>query len=127
MNQYKIELKEIFRKEILVCAANEREAMELVEKAYLKTNMLEHSYKDLDAVETKIIGKRCDENNEEIEENIIDEESRENIKETVEDMHDNLENIEEALMKDDIVYIDLLIEDLEENLEEMKEIVHEIE
>ena len=56
MNQYKIEMKEIFRKEILVCAESEKEATDIVEKAYLRTNMLDHSYKDLAAVETKIIG-----------------------------------------------------------------------
>ena len=62
MNQYKIEMKEIFRKEILVCAESEKEATDIVEKAYLRTNMLDHSYKDLAAVETKVIGKR-EENN----------------------------------------------------------------
>ena len=68
MNQYKIEMKEIFRKEILVCAESEKEATDIVEKAYLRTNMLDHSYKDLAAVETKIIGKREENNYDEMEE-----------------------------------------------------------
>ena len=73
MNQYKIEMKEIFRKEILVCAESEKEATDIVEKAYLRTNMLDHSYKDLAAVETKVIGKREENNYDEMEEeNIID-------------------------------------------------------
>lgn len=128
MNQYKVELKEIFRKEIMVCAENEAEAIEFVKKAYLRTNMLEHSYMDLDAVETKIVEKNTDNKCEELEEdNIIDEESRENIEETVEEMRENLDKIEDALDEDDIVYIYMLIEDLEDNIEDLKETVREIE
>lgn len=128
MNQYKIEMKEIFRKEILVCAESEKEATDIVEKAYLRTNMLDHSYKDLAAVETKIIGKREENNYDEMEEeNIIDKESRENIKETINQMYENLKEMENALTEDDIVYIDMLIENLEDNIEDLKEVVREIE
>ena len=117
MNQYKIEMKEIFRKEILVCAESESEATDIVEKAYLRTNMLDHSYKDLAAVETKVIEKREENEYEEIEEeNIIDKKSRENIKE-----------MDNALTEDDIVYIDMLIENLEDILEDLKEVVRKIE
>lgn len=128
MNQYKIEMKEIFRKEILVCAESEKEATDIVEKAYLRTNMLDHSYKDLAAVETKIIGKREENNYDEMEEeNIIDKESRENIKETINQMYENLKEMDNALIEDDIVYIDMLIENLEDNIEDLKEVVREIE
>lgn len=128
MNQYKIEMKEIFRKEILVCAESEKEATDIVEKAYLRTNMLDHSYKDLAAVETKVIGKREENNYDEMEEeNIIDKESRENIKETINQMYENLKEMENALTEDDIVYIDMLIENLEDNIEDLKEVVREIE
>lgn len=128
MNQYKIEMKEIFRKEILVCAESEKEATDIVEKAYLRTNMLDHSYKDLAAVETKIIGKREENNYGEMEEeNIIDKESRENIKGTIDQMYENLKEMENALVEDDIVYIDMLIENLEDNIEDLKEVVREIE
>lgn len=128
MNQYKIEMKEIFRKEILVCAESEKEATDIVEKAYLRTNMLDHSYKDLAAVETKVIGKREENNYDEMEEeNIIDKESRENIKETINQMYENLKEMENALVEDDIVYIDMLIENLEDNIEDLKEVVREIE
>ena len=109
MNQYKIEMKEIFRKEILV-------------------NMLDHSYKDLAAVETKVIGKREENNYGEMEEeNIIDKESRENIKGTIDQMYENLKEMDNALVEDDIVYIDMLIENLEDNIEDLKEVVREIE
>lgn len=128
MNQYKIEMKEIFRKEILVCAESEKEATDIVEKAYLRTNMLDHSYKDLAAVETKVIGKREENNYGEMEEeNIIDKESRENIKETINQMYENLKEMDNALIEDDIVYIDMLIENLEDNIEDLKEVVREIE
>ena len=128
MNQYKIEMKEIFRKEILVCAESEKEATDIVEKAYLRTNMLDHSYKDLAAVETKVIGKREENNYGEMEEeNIIDKESRENIKGTIDQMYENLKEMENALVEDDIVYIDMLIENLEDNIEDLKEVVREIE
>lgn len=128
MNQYKIEMKEIFRKEILVCAESEKEATDIVEKAYLRTNMLDHSYKDLAAVETKVIGKRKENNYDEMEEeNIIDKESRENIKETINQMYENLKEMDNALVEDDIVYIDMLIENLEDNIEDLKEVVREIE
>ena len=128
MNQYKIEMKEIFRKEILVCAESEKEATDIVEKAYLRTNMLDHSYKDLAAVETKVIGKREENNYDEMEEeNIIDKESRENIKETINQMYENLKEMDNALIEDDIVYIYILIENLEYNIEDLKEVVREIE
>lgn len=128
MNQYKIEMKEIFRKEILVCAESEKEATDIVEKAYLRTNMLDHSYKDLAAVETKVIGKREENNYDEMEEeNIIDKESSENIKETINQMYENLKEMDNALIEDDIVYIDMLIENLEDNIEDLKEVVREIE
>ena len=128
MNQYKIEMKEIFRKEILVCAESEKEATDIVEKEYLRTNMLDHSYKDLAAVETKVIGKREENNYGEMEEeNIIDKESRENIKGTIDQMYENLKEMDNALVEDDIVYIDMLIENLEDNIEDLKEVVREIE
>ena len=128
MNQYKIEMKEIFRKEILVCAESESEATDIVEKAYLRTNMLDHSYKDLAAVETKVIEKREENEYEEIEEeNIIDKKSRENIKETIDQMNENIKEMDNALTEDDIVYIDMLIENLEDNLEDLKEVVRKIE
>lgn len=128
MNQYKIEMKEIFRKEILVCAESESEATDIVEKAYLRTNMLDHSYKDLAAVETKVIEKREENEYEEIEEeNIIDKKSRENIKETIEQMNENIKEMDNAFTEDDIVYIDMLIENLEDNLEDLKEVVRKIE
>ena len=42
-------------------------------------------------------------------------------------MRENLDKIEDALDEDDIVYIDMLIEDLEDNIEDLKETVRGIE
>ena len=61
------------------------------------------------------------------EENIIDKENRENIKGTIDQMYENLKEMENALTEDDIVYIEMLIENLEDNIEDLKEVVREIE
>ena len=42
-------------------------------------------------------------------------------------MYENLKEMENALTEDDIVYIDMLIENLEDNIEDLKEFVREIE
>lgn len=104
MNKYKIEFKEIFKKEITVVAENEEEALDIVEKAYLRTNLLDNSYKDLEAIETKIVEK----NNEEVENNSI-----------------NLEENEIILDEEDLEYLEELADEMEEILDEMKEILEE--
>ena len=53
--------------------------------------------------------------------------SRENIKGTIDQMYENLKEMDNALVEDDIVYIDMLIENLEDNIEDLKEVVREIE
>ena len=42
-------------------------------------------------------------------------------------MYENLKEMDNALIEDDIVYIDMLIENLEDNIEDLKEVVREIE
>ncbi len=42
-------------------------------------------------------------------------------------MYENLKEMDNALVEDDIVYIDMLIENLEDNIEDLKEVVREIE
>lgn len=57
MNRYKIELKEILRKNIIVNAENEDEATEYVENVLLKSDLLDLGIQDLDAFETKVLEK----------------------------------------------------------------------
>lgn len=104
MNKYKIEFKQTFKKEITVFAEDENEAMDIVEKAYLKTDLLDNSYRDLAGIETKIIEK----NNEKLEQNLMDLEENNTILEDV-----------------DLEYLEDLADEMEEILEEMKEVLEE--
>lgn len=103
MNQYKVEFKETFKKEILVNAESKEEALDIIEEAYLKTNMLDISYKDLESVETKIVG----ENGKDYKENspkrevVLDENDIEYLEEIVDEMQDILNEIEEICDKND--------------------------
>ena len=49
------------------------------------------------------------------------------LKGTIDQMYENLKEMDNALVEDDIVYIDMLIENLEDNIEDLKEVVREIE
>lgn len=104
MNRYKIEFKQTFKKEITVFAEDENEAMDIVEKAYLKTDLLDNSYRDLAGIETKIIEK----NNEKVEQNLMD-----------------LEENEIILDEEDIEYLEELADEMEGILDEMREVLEE--
>lgn len=106
MNKYKIEFKQTFKKEIMVFAEDENEAMDIIEKAYLKTDLLDNSFKDLEKIEAKIVEK----NNEKVENNVI-----------------NLEENEITLDKEDLEYIDRLADEVEENLNKIRDILFENE
>ena len=72
MNKYKIELKTNLNKEIIIAANNEKEALEFIEKAFLKTNLLDFSNKDILSVDAIIIEKndqKIEEYSEENDEN----------------------------------------------------------
>lgn len=104
MNRYKIEFKQTFKREVIVFAEDENEAMDIVEKAYLKTDLLDNSYRDLAGIETKIIEK----NNEKVEQPLMDLEENRPVLEDV-----------------DFEYLEDLAEEMEEILEEMKEVLEE--
>ena len=113
MNRYKIELKEILRKNIIVNAENEDEATEYVENVLLKSDLLDLGIKDLDAFETKILeknGQKVNNFDEEIDTDIY--KAREEIE--LEKCQYKLRKIEEAR------------EDLEEILEEIECSTNEI-
>lgn len=113
MNRYKIEVKEILRKNIIVNAENEDEATEYVENVLLKSDLLDLGIKDLDAIETKIIeknGEKMKDFDEEIDTDLY--KTREEIE--LEKCRYKLRKIEEAR------------EDLEEILEEIECSTNEI-
>ena len=98
MNKYKIEIKEILKRNVEINANNETEALDFIEKAFLKSNMIDMDFNDLESVETKIIEKNGYEieHLEELSENDIDENNYDN-----EEILNNysLEKLEEIFQK----------------------------
>lgn len=87
MNKYKIQLKTNLEKEVIVNANNPQEAFNFIEKAFLNSNLLDFSNKDIETVNAKIIEK----NDEKIEENIENlEENEQYPYEKIEDFLDDL-------------------------------------
>ncbi len=98
MNKYKIEIKEILKRNVEINANNETEALDFIEKAFLKSNMIDMDFNDLESVETKIIEKNGYEieHLEELSENDFDENNYDN-----EEILNNysLEKLEEIFQK----------------------------
>ncbi len=98
MNKYKIEIKEILKRNVEINANNETEALNFIEKAFLKSNMIDMDFNDLESVETKIIEKNGYEieHLEELSENDFDENNYDN-----EEIFNNysLEKLEEIFQK----------------------------
>lgn len=98
MNKYKIEIKEILKRNVEINANNETEALDFIEKAFLKSNMIDMDFNDLESVETKIIEKNAYEieHLEELSENDFDENNYDN-----EEIFNNysLEKLEEIFQK----------------------------
>ena len=69
MNEYKIEVKEVLKKELIVEAENIEKALEILKNNYIKGNKKEFKNKDLLEVEAKII----EENGQEIYDNYDEE------------------------------------------------------
>lgn len=113
MNRYKVELKEILRKEIIVDAESEDDATEYVDNIILKSNLLDLGIQDLDAFETKVLEK----NGQKV--NNFDEEIDKDLYKTKEEIE--LEKCQYKLRK-----IEEAREDLEEVLEEIECSTNEI-
>ena len=98
MNKYKIEIKEILKRNVEINANNETEALDFIEKAFLKSNMIDMDFNDLESVETRIIEKNGYEieHLEELSENDFDENNYDN-----EEIFNNysLEKLEEIFQK----------------------------
>ena len=119
MNRYKIELKEILRKNIIVNAENEDEATEYVENVLLKSDLLDLGIRDLDAFETKVLeknGQKVNDFDEEIDTDIY--KTREELE--LEECQYKLRKIEET--RDDLEEI---LEEIECSLDEMSDIISE--
>lgn len=104
MNKYEIEVKEILKKKIIINAEKPKDALDLIEKIYLTSNILEFKPEEIEEVEAKILT----ENEMKIQnlEELNEKEFKENEFETYED--------EENLLDD------YSIEDLEEIFEKVK-------
>lgn len=98
MNKYKIEIKEILKRNVEINANNETEALDFIEKTFLKSNMIDMDFNDLESVETKIIEKNGYEieHLEELSENDFDENNYDN-KEIFNNY--SLEKLEEIFQK----------------------------
>lgn len=119
MNRYKIELKEILRKNIIVNAENEDEATEYVENVLLKSDLLDLGIQDLEAFETKVLeknGQKVNDFDEEIDTDIY--KTREELE--LEECQYKLRKIEET--RDDLEEI---LEEIECSLDEMSDIISE--
>ena len=57
MNKFKIEVKEILKRDVFVKAKTEEKALKIIENVLLKSNILDLNTKDLQAVEVKILEK----------------------------------------------------------------------
>ena len=55
MNKYKIGITEILKKEIEVDATNGEKALDLVQKVYLKSNMLDFNAEDITEINAKVL------------------------------------------------------------------------
>ncbi len=99
MNKYKIELKTNLNKEVIITANNEKEALEFIEKAFLKTDLLDFSNKDILSVDAKIIEK----NDRKIEE-LVEENSENSYEEMQEILEETLDKIREEIPEEEREY-----------------------
>lgn len=92
MNKYKIEIKEVLKKVVMVEAKDEKQALDFIEKTFFKSNLLDLTIENLEEAEVKIIEK----NNKKIEENEnFLNENHEEIDEEIENI--TLEKLEKLL------------------------------
>ena len=121
MNKFKIEVKEILKKDYFVDAESNEEALKYMENSLIKSNVLDLGGKDIEAVEIKIIEK----NGEKIDRDVLstlEEDDNEELFITREQIE--LQNCKERLKK-----LNKLLIELMENLDEIdinSEIIRDI-
>jgi hypothetical protein len=102
MNKYKVEIKEVLKKEIILEAETPKDALDFLEKVYFKSNILTFDDRDIETVETEVL-----------------EENGEKIKEKYENFEEeNSEN--EELYETDLEEIDARLDDIDDILFEIK-------
>lgn len=99
MNKYKIQLKTNINKEIIVSANTRNEAFEFIEKAFLNSNLLDFSNKDIETVNAKIL----EENDRKVEEILQENEkcSTEENNEIADLLEEILDEIKEEIPEED--------------------------
>lgn len=121
MNKYKIKIKEIFSKEVIVNAETEEEAFDYIKNILLNSNLLDLGVQDLDAIETKILEK----NGEKVSESDIDFDEEDDAElfeneteielEKCMEMLSNIENGKQELIE--------TLEKLDENINQIYDII----
>lgn len=111
MNKYEIELKKILKKRITINAERPKDALDLIEKIYLTSNILEFKPEEIEEVEAKIIteNERKIENLEELNEKEFEEnefetyEDEENLLDecSIENLEEIFEKVKEKIAKND--------------------------
>ena len=99
MNKYKIQLKTNINKEIIVSANTRKEAFEFIEKAFLNSNLLDFSNKDIETVNAKIL----EENDKKVEEVLQENEkcSTEENDQTGDFLEEIIDEIKEEIPEED--------------------------
>ena len=121
MNKFKIEVKEILKKDYFVDAESNEEALKYIENNLIKSNVLDLGAKDIEAVEIKILEKNGEKVNRDVF-SILEEENNEELYITREQIE--LQNCKERLKK-----LNKLLIELMENLDEIdinSEIIRDI-
>ena len=121
MNKFKIEVKEILKKDYFVDAESNEEALKYMENNLIKSNTLDLGAKDIEAVEIKILEKNGEKVNRDVF-SILEEDNDEELYITREQIE--LQNCKERLKK-----LNKLLIELMENLDEIdvnSEIIRDI-
>lgn len=111
MNKYEIEVKEMLKKKIIINAESPKEALHLIERIYLTSNILEFKPDEIEEVEAKVLaenGMKIENleelNEEEFEENEIEDyEDEESLLDnySIADLEEIFEKVKEKIAKND--------------------------
>ena len=121
MNKFKIEVKEILKKDYFVDAESNEEALKYMENNLIKSNVLDLGVKDIEAVEIKILEK----NGEKIDRDVLSILEGDND----EELYRTREQIELQNCKERLKKLNKLLIELMENLDEIdinSEIIRDI-